>query len=720
MPRDPRWYQIAVLSGLFLYGMAFLEFDVSWPRAALILGAALLTQWAFGKTAGLPQFDPKSALISGLSLCLLLRTNSHVLAALVAFATIASKFVLRVQGKHVFNPTNFGIVLALALGLPVWVSPGQWGHIAFFGFLMASLGTVVVTRAARADVTFGFLAAYALLVFGRAAWLGQPWANPIHQLQSGGLLLFSFFMISDPRTTPDSRAGRLVFAALVAAGAAFVPFVLYRTNGLLWALALLSPLVPLIDRVLPGRKHAWPGVPSPRVASPSLVPVRVVSVLAAGVLSAALASSAHAFCGFYVAQSDAKLYNKSSQVVLARDGDRTVVTLSNDYEGDPRQFALVVPVAVVPQKDQVNVGEGAWVEHLDKFSAPRLVDYPDPDPCPKELAQNFRGGRMVNGLAMMASPSTMALKSAETVRVEAQYTVGEYDIVILSATQSRGLMDWLHAHNYRVPAKAERIVGTYLKQGLKFFVAKVNLGEQAKLASRKLRPLQIAYESPRFMLPIRLGMVNAKGPQELFVYTLTPHGRVETTNYRVVKLSTGDEVPLFVKDDFANFTRATFDRTVAKEGMRTVFLEYAWNAGWCDPCAGPPLDTAELRQLGASWLDDSGGGRTNNVFVTRLHARYDADSFPEDLVFQETANAENYQARYVLRTPFTGDCNCPAGAEYRKALVARRAAQRQSVVELTGWSPERVRQRMSQGQDAWLPTVAVPATKTWWQKIWHR
>src|SRR5262245_60963946 len=168
MPRDPRWYQIAVLSGLFLYGRTFLDFDVSWARAALTLACALGTQWAF-QHARFERFEPKSALISALSLCLLLRTNLALVAALVACATIASKFVIRVNGKHVFNPTNFGLVLALALGLPAWVSPGQWGHVAFFGFLMASLGTVVVTRAARADVTFGFLAAYALLVFGRAA-----------------------------------------------------------------------------------------------------------------------------------------------------------------------------------------------------------------------------------------------------------------------------------------------------------------------------------------------------------------------------------------------------------------------------------------------------------------------------------------------------------------------------------------------------------------------
>jgi len=264
LPRDPRWYQIAVLSGLLLYGMTALDFDITPARAALLIGTALLTQWVCTQIAWLPRFDPKSALISSLSLCLLLRTNSPFLAVAVAIVTIASKFALRVGEKHVFNPTNFGIVVFLILGAPVWVSPGQWGHVALFGFLMACFGTVVVTRAARADVTFGFLAFYVGILFARAAWLGQPWANPIHQLQSGGLLLFSFFMISDPRTTPDSRAGRLLFAALVAMGAAFVPFVLYRTNGLLWSLAACSLLVPLIDRILPGTRYVWPSGHAPK------------------------------------------------------------------------------------------------------------------------------------------------------------------------------------------------------------------------------------------------------------------------------------------------------------------------------------------------------------------------------------------------------------------------------------------------------------------------
>ncbi|HYU31873.1 MAG TPA: RnfABCDGE type electron transport complex subunit D [Thermoanaerobaculia bacterium] len=269
--RDPRLYQIAVLSALLVYGVLGLDFEVSLRQAAVLLGTALLTQAVCTRLWRLPAFDPRSALISGLSLCLLLRTGSLLLASAAALVTIASKFVLRRHGKHVFNPTNFGLVaLMLATGGRVWVSPGQWGSVAFFAFLMACLGGLVVHRAARSDVTWAFLAFYLAVLFGRALWLGQPMAIPLHQLASGAFLLFTFFMISDPKTTPDSRAGRVLFALFVAVGAGFVHFVLYRPNGLLLSLAFLSPLVPLLDRLLPGTRYAWRRSPTPVLAEPLL------------------------------------------------------------------------------------------------------------------------------------------------------------------------------------------------------------------------------------------------------------------------------------------------------------------------------------------------------------------------------------------------------------------------------------------------------------------
>jgi enediyne biosynthesis protein E5 len=256
-PSDPRYYQIAVLTSLLIYGVGGLDFDIGNAEIAILLGTVLFTQFVCGKFISASGFDPRSALISGLSLCLLLRTNSILLLVLTAVITIASKFSLKWNHKHIFNPTNFGIVATIALSGEAWVSPAQWGSKLYFGFLMACLGGMVVHRALRSDVSYAFVFSYSAILFGRALWLGDPLAIPIKQLQSGALLLFTFFMISDPKTTPDSRSGRILFAALVALGAAYVQFVLYRTNGLLWSLAICSLLTPLIDHLLPGTKYQW-------------------------------------------------------------------------------------------------------------------------------------------------------------------------------------------------------------------------------------------------------------------------------------------------------------------------------------------------------------------------------------------------------------------------------------------------------------------------------
>lgn len=263
LARDPRHYQIAVLSSLLVYGVGWLNFDVSAEQIAIILGTVLLTQFFCAQLAGQAAFDPRSPLISGLSLCLLLRANNPLLLIGAAVVAVASKFLIRWNGKHIFNPTNFAIVLTIALTGEAWVSPAQWGSKFFLAFLLACLGGIVIHRAMRSDVSYAFIAAYAAILFGRAWWLGDPVAIPLKQFQSGALLLFTFFMISDPKTTPDSRPGRIVFALLVAAGAAYVQFGLYRTNGLLWSLAVVSMLTPLIDRLVPGTKYQWHSLTTP-------------------------------------------------------------------------------------------------------------------------------------------------------------------------------------------------------------------------------------------------------------------------------------------------------------------------------------------------------------------------------------------------------------------------------------------------------------------------
>ncbi|MEO8216283.1 MAG: RnfABCDGE type electron transport complex subunit D [Acidobacteriota bacterium] len=254
---DPRLYQIFALSSLLLYGLVRLNFQIAIGEILIILTFSLSTQYLCTKLWRLPRFDPLSAMISALSLILLLRTNSLALMALAAMITISSKFLLRWRDKHIFNPTNFGLVIMIVATPAVWVSPSQWGTATYFAFLLICLGGLVVNRAARSDVTYAFLFFYVAILFGRALWLGDPFSIPLRQLQSGAFLIFTFFMISDPRTTPDSRAGRILFAASVAIGAGFVQFVLYRTNALLWSLAIVALTTPLIDLLLPGSRYRW-------------------------------------------------------------------------------------------------------------------------------------------------------------------------------------------------------------------------------------------------------------------------------------------------------------------------------------------------------------------------------------------------------------------------------------------------------------------------------
>jgi hypothetical protein len=448
--------------------------------------------------------------------------------------------------------------------------------------------------------------------------------------------------------------------------------------------------------------------------------LKLVMVLAAAIAFGA-PPDAHAFCGFFVGKADATLVNHASEVAIARHDGKTVISMSNDYQGEPRDFAMVVPVPVVLQKGQVHVGDPELFHKLEAYSAPRLVEYHDPDPCeglfPREAAMGL-------GAAMSAAPAA-PMRRAENalgVKIEAQYSVGEYDIVILSAKQSDGLETWLRENGYKIPAGASAALAPYIKQDMKFFVAKVNLKERQKSGVEHLRPIQFAFESPKFMLPIRLGMINSSGAQDLIIYLLTRDGRVETTNYRTVKLPTGENVPESVRDDFQGFYKAMFSEQAKRNDMRAVFTEYAWNMGWCDPCAAPPLSPDELRALGVFWLDETlsrspvapmiyGGGAVP-VILTRLHLRYTAETFPEDLVFQETQDTENYQARYVMQQPWSGDANaCPAAKNYFVQVRQRKIAEAQTLADLTGWNLDAIMKKAGlNGGDVEQP---------WWQKIWQ-
>ena len=438
---------------------------------------------------------------------------------------------------------------------------------------------------------------------------------------------------------------------------------------------------------------------------------RLAFVAVAATIVAWSAPTVLGFCGFYVSTADTKIFNKASQVVLVRDGDRTVMTMTNDFKGELKEFAVVIPVPTFLKREQIHVGEKSLVDHLDAYSAPRLVEYFDADPCRITMMREMA----VPLAAPSAATAQDAISRARSlgVTIDAQYTVGEYDILILSAQQSSGLETWLRENGYKIPAGASPVIASYLKQNMRFFVAKVNLSEQAKLGFSYLRPLQVAYESPKFMLPIRLGMVNADGAQELFVYALTRNGRVETTNYRTVKLPTGMDLPVYLKEkgEFAKFYTAMFGHQVEQQENRPVFVEYAWDMRWCDPCAADPLSTRELRQLGVFWSEE--GSTAPEVFMTRLHVRYDKAHFPEDLVFQETADKTNFQGRYVLRHPYLGADTCAAAASYNRSLAERREQESQRLASLTGWDLAQIRRKNGLGEGP-----AAPAA--WWEKLWKK
>ena len=456
-----------------------------------------------------------------------------------------------------------------------------------------------------------------------------------------------------------------------------------------------------------------------------------------------VSTPAQAFCGFYVAKADADLFNDASKVVLARHENRTVITMANNYKGDVSEFAIVIPVPTLIKMSQVNIADSKVIDHLDAYSAPRLVEYYDSDPCQAMMRREMM---MAPSMAVMEDAAGVK-SSAESlgVTIEDSYTVGEYDILILSAKQSDGLLKWLNQEGYKLPEGAESVLKSYIKQDMKFFVAKVNLEEFDKSGYTYLRPISVAYESEKFMLPIRLGTLNASGPQDLILMTITKNGRVEPVNYRTVKIPTGDELPLFIADEFGSFYKDMFKRQAEKEDYKAVFLEYAWDMAWCDPCAADPVPAGDLRRLGAWWIEQvqpppqrpvpipMNGTPANgtpaaapmiapapppvNAFITRMHIRYTADSFPEDLVLQTTDDRENFQGRYVLRHPWTGEASCEAASEYYKNLPAQFDRQAKTLAHLTGWPIDEIRQKMNaKGQ----PFDIKPFSdgRPWWEQIW--
>ena len=711
---DPRYFQV-IFQVIFLsYGILVLGWEADWQHISISIAGCLLFQYAADSIKAKRPLTPHefnrwgfSVLISAMSLCLLLKTNSWQISLLAAFLTVISKYIFRWKQKHIFNPSAFGIVACLFFTNDAWLSPGQWGSDAVIFFSVITLGTIVVTRVQKLDISLAFLFTFIGLLYWRQVYvLGWPLDHFIHSVSTGSLLLFTFFMISDPRTSPNHPLARILWAVLIAIIAFYLAAFKWKYNTLIWVLVAAAPLVPLLDKIFKAKNFNW----SPAVLSFAFIlklkHIVMKPILKKGaaviILAAMIGHEAAAFCGFYVSKADGTLKNKTSQVILVRDGNRNVITMYNDYKGNLKDFAMVVPVPVVLQKKDIKVVDQAIFNTLNEYSKPRLVEYYDRNPCETYRLEDQLNGKVsgvqLNEVVVVGYGN--AKKKDLGVKVEAKYLVGEYDILILSAKESSGLKTWLDENGYKIPAGADEVLEPYIKSNLKFFVVKVNEEEKRKLPGNFLRPLQISFSSPKFMLPIRLGMANADGDQDMIVYAFTKKGRIETTNYRTISLPTSKNVPLFVKNNFGNFYANLFQHQWSKEGKALAMLEYAWDVSpknyvKCDPCVATAPSTQDLVQAGVWWInrdwndysdvdDDEDLDYSDNVYFTRLHVRYNRDKFPQDLVFQVTPNTESYQARYIVTHPATGDFSCDAGKKYLKDLKQRRSDEMEMLAYLTG------------------------------------
>jgi hypothetical protein len=410
-------------------------------------------------------------------------------------------------------------------------------------------------------------------------------------------------------------------------------------------------------------------------------------------VSVTLSASAHAFCGFFVAGNDSKLTNNASQVALLRKGNRTVMTMANSYQGPPENFAMVVPVPVVLQKQDVKTLAADVFDHIDSLSAPRLVEYWERDPCFVERDYD----RVMESASGAPVEKRRSAKGGGDlgVKVEAQFVVGEYEIVILSAKDSGGLDKWLRLNNYKIPQGAGEALSPYVRDQMKFFVAKVDIHKVKRDANGtvQLSPLRFSYESNELRLPVRLGLLNANGKQDLIIYVLHPSARFEVANYPNVFIPTNLDVVDAVRQSFASFYAELFDATMGRMQGKAVVTEYAWQTSSCDPCPVPPLQPSDLATLGEDSMSTAGGqqpmGKSRGGFygnfaswvLTRLHTRYSKESLSEDLIFREAkpvtggranydgtsgdagaqvqaGGANNFQGRYIIRHYWTGAVKC--------------------------------------------------------------
>jgi hypothetical protein len=452
------------------------------------------------------------------------------------------------------------------------------------------------------------------------------------------------------------------------------------------------------------------------------VSAAAVVAVAAAALVLGTATPARAFCGFFVSGADAALTNGASQVVLLREGSRTFLTMSNDYKGPLADFALVVPVPVILKPGDIKTLDPEVLRNLDKLTAPRLVEYWEQDPC--RPTPDYDTGRVTTRTLESASRVAPAADREPDlgVRIEARFSSGEYQILILSAKESSGLETWLRRNGDKLPPGAATALAPYIREQMKFFVAKVDIKKVKRDARGTvvLSPLRMRYESSELRLPVRLGLLNAAGPQDLLIYVLHPDKRFVAANYPNLVIPSNLEVRDEVRADFGGFYGDLFDATVRAAGGRGVVTEYVWQSSSCDPCPVPPIAESDLLSLGAvaqevagrprsqgpatgeprvtlqeppvqgirvTYPDPGRSARTRTptvirpYLITRLHARYDKDTLTEDLIFKEApgligghadggpvgspareqgAAYSSFQGRYVILHDWAGPVRCEA------------------------------------------------------------
>lgn len=418
-------------------------------------------------------------------------------------------------------------------------------------------------------------------------------------------------------------------------------------------------------------------------------------------------STAMAMCGCMVrmvppqnqviASANGGMENRASQVILVRDGNHTVITMANDYTGPVADFAMIVPVPVVLQQNQIRTVDGGIFNRLNAYTAPTLTESTDLNPCGND-PWGWGDGMdiMISTESASSSGNRRATAPATTtpVQVLATYQIGGYDMLILSATESTGLIQWLKDKGYYIPESAAEVLTPYVTSGMKFFVAKVHLDNYTPGASANLNPIQIEFDSPKFMLPIRLGMANSTGEQDLVIYSFTKNGRIEPVNYRMARMPGEKKVPEFIAKKFDKFYGDVFTKSWKREGRNALMLETALNLSgeyWAD---GYPhlsyLNLSDLKAAGVTWATSLYAYSpefftADQLFLTRLHARYSRELYPQDFMFQETMNKEKVRTTFSINHPTSGALDCNTSAGYLEDVIYRRREELNNLAFLAGW-----------------------------------